>query len=251
MFIDTHIHLDSKEYENDLEEVLSKAGEKEVEYCINPGSDLRSLDTIPRISEKYPQILPAYGIHPHDAKDFNDNLYSKIKTMLQEKAVAVGETGLDFHYNFSEPQIQKEVFLKHINLSKEFDLPLIIHSRKAEEDIYNLLKKENMKKGVIHCYSGSLEYAEKFINLGFYIGITGVVTFPKAENIRDIVKNIPLERILTETDGPYMAPVPHRGKRNLPEYIPFIAEKITQIKEKNLEVIQGQLFENAKDLFGF
>jgi len=229
MFIDTHIHLDSKEYTADLDAVIKSAFDAGVKYFINPGSDLRSLDIIPRICENHPQILPAYGIHPHDAKDFDDKIYAKIKSLLQQKAVAVGETGLDFHYNLSDPNIQKEVFMKHIYLAKEFDLPLIIHSRKAEEEIYDILKKEKISKGVVHCYSGTLDYAKRFVDMGLYIGITGVITFNKAENIRDLVKNITIERLLTETDGPFLAPIPHRGKRNLPEYIPIIADKISQL----------------------
>lgn len=251
MLIDTHIHLDDKAYQKNLDEVVGRADEAGIKYFINPGSDLKSNKTIPDLVKKYPRIIPAFGIHPHEAKTFDDEILKFIKGQIAKfNAVAVGEIGLDFHYNFSNPDIQKDIFIKQLQLAKEFNLPVIIHCRLAENEVYEILKKEGISRGVIHCFSGNAEEALKFLSLGFYIGITGVVTFPKAVKTKEVVKNIPLDSILTETDGPYLAPVPFRGKRNEPSFIPYILKEIAGIKSIPEENASRVLFENAKKCFG-
>lgn len=248
--IDTHIHLDSTKYKNDLPEVIKRAKQAGVNYFINPGSNLESNEKIINLIRLWrKEIIPAFGIHPHDASKFNDEIYENIKKYCQTyKAVAVGETGLDFHYNFSKQDVQIDVFKKHIQLAQELDLPIIIHCRKAENQVYEILKDKNVR-GVIHCFSGNWEEAQKFLDLGFYLGVTGVVTFPKAFTLQEVVKKTPLERLLVETDGPYLAPVPHRGKRNEPAYIILVAEKIVEIKKVSREAAKEQLNKNAKICF--
>lgn len=250
MLIDTHIHLDDKSYQEDLNEVIKRADSADVKYFINPGSDLRSLKEIPELVKKHRQISPAFGIHPHDAKMFNENAEKLLIELIKKhKTIAVGEIGLDFHYNLSPPEIQKEIFIKQLRLAKEFCLPVIIHCRNAENELFEILKKEKIKSGVIHCFSGNTEDAEKFINLGFFIGITGVITFPKAVKTKEVVKNIPIKSILAETDGPYLAPVPFRGKRNEPSYIHYIVKEISAIKSLPFEETSSILFKNSVNCF--
>lgn len=248
--IDTHIHLDDKSYRNDLPEVIKRAKTSGINYFINPGSDLKSNERIIKLIQEFKEIFPAFGIHPHDADKFNQSIYKNIKSYCKiYKAIAIGETGLDFHYNFSKQNIQIEVFEKHIQAAQELDLPLIIHCREAEEQVLEILTRSGSGRGVIHCFSGNWEYAQKFLDLGFYLGVTGVVTFPKAVALHEVVKKAPLERLLVETDGPYLTPIPHRGKRNESAFLNFTIDKICEIRKINRETAKEQLNKNAKICF--
>lgn len=260
MFIDTHIHLTEECYQGDLSQVLREAWEAKVTSIIIPGCDLPSSLKAVEISASKaesgrPRRLSAVGFHPHDAKKFDSESLPSLERLLSSNPapVAVGEIGLDYHYDFSLPEIQRDVFRRQVRLARERELPLILHCREAEEDLFRILEEEKADEcgGVVHCFSGSPEWALRFLEKGYYLGITGVVTFSKAEELRDVVRSAPLSRLLTETDGPYLVPQPHRGKikRNVPAFIPLIARKIAELKELSLEETASILLENACRLF--
>jgi TatD DNase family protein len=263
MFIDTHVHLTEECYSGDLDEVLRGALESGVTSVIVPGCDLnsslRALELAAVSGERaslFPRIYAAVGYHPHEAKECLPESLSMMESLFSStpSPVAVGETGLDYHYNFSPPEIQREVFRIHIRMARTHGLPLILHCREAEEDLFRIMEEEGACEcgGVVHCFSGSPEWALRFLEKGYYLGITGVVTFRKAEELRSAVRDAPLERLLTETDGPYLVPQPHRGKikRNVPAYIPLVAERIAAVRGLPLEETAPALIENARRLFG-
>lgn len=260
MFIDTHIHLTEECYQGDLGQVLREAGEAGVANIIIPGCDLPSSLKAAEISSSKaesgsPRLYFAAGFHPHEAIKFDSVSLSALNKILSSNPapVAVGEIGLDYHYNLSPPEVQRDVFRRQIRLARERELPLILHCREAEEDLFSILEEERASEcgGVIHCFSGNSAWAEKFLDRGYYLGLTGVVTFSKAEELRSVVRAAPLSRLLTETDGPYLVPQPHRGKikRNVPAFIPIIAAKIAELKELSLEETTAVFFENACRLF--
>jgi len=260
MFIDTHIHLTEECYQGDLAQVLREAWEAKVTSVIIPGCDLPSSLKAAEISASKadsggPRLFPAVGFHPHEAMKFDSESLSALNKLLSSrpKPVAVGEIGLDYHYNFSPPEIQQDVFRRQIRLAREWELPLILHCREAEEDLFGILEEERASEcgGVVHCFSGNRAWAEKFLDKGYYLGITGVVTFSKSEELRSVVRSAPLSRLLTETDGPYLVPQPHRGKikRNVPSFIPLVVTKIAELKELSQEKTAAVLLENARRLF--
>ncbi len=251
-FIDTHAHINDDAYSREeIDEVIKRAYQSGVKYIIIPSVDYNSTLKAIEISNKYQNIYFTAGIHCHEAFRFTLEEFEKIEKALQHpKCIAVGEIGLDYHYNFSPPQVQKEVFAKFINLSIKHDKPMVIHCREAEEDMYRILSKFSGKvKGVTHCYTGDEVWAKQFLKLGFYIGFTGIITFKKSSSLRNVVRQIPLNKILSETDSPYMTPVPHRGKRNEPCYVPLVVEKIAEIKEIELKEVKRQVLENSFTLF--
>jgi TatD DNase family protein len=188
------------------------------------------------------------GIHPHDAKDYNDDVENfLIKSLKYKKIVALGEIGLDYFKMYSPKETQIKVFERQLDIALNFDIPVVIHCRDAYDDVYDILKNSGIKKGVMHCFSGTVEHAEKFLELGLYISFTGTVTFRKSD--RKPLKAVPLERLLIETDCPYMTPVPHRGKRNEPKFIPIIADKISEVKKIDMDELEKITEENAYNLF--
>jgi len=234
MYIDTHAHIDDKQFQHEpVSELIKRAGEKNVNYIIAPAVDTESAAKLMEYSEQFPGVFFAAGIHAHDALRFFEKEYVALKKMLSHpKAVAVGEVGLDYYYDFSPRSMQIHVLGRFVKLALLTDKPLILHCRDAEEDLYDILKKEKGNlRGVIHCFSGNTEWAERFVELGFYLGFTGAVTFKNSEHTREVVKTVPVDRILTETDSPYMTPAPFRKiKPNEPAYIPVIADKIAELK---------------------
>lgn len=254
MYIDTHAHINDEAYNNEPPEELLKRAEKDgVKYVIAPGVDLESSQELKDYSEKFPGVFFAAGIHAHDASKFYERDYVIIKHLLDHpKAVAVGEIGLDYHYNFSPKVLQKHVLNRFLKLAINIDKPVIIHCRKAEEDLYSMLRKmPNIPRGVIHCYTGGIDWAKKFLDMGFYLGFTGIITFKKSEEIRNVVRNTPIDRILTETDSPYMTPSPNRKIRpNEPRFVTFIADKIAEIKGMKKEEALPVFIKNAEKCFG-
>lgn len=249
MLIDTHIHLDDQIYQKNLKLLIQNAEKLDIQAFINPGSTFSSNYEILKLTKIFPQIYPALGIHPHEAESLNEEKFYELKKLCKENSpIAIGEIGLDFHYNFSASFKQKEVFKNQLGLAREFDLPVIIHSRKAEEEILKILKEFKLK-GVVHCFSSNWETAQKFLDLGFFLGITGIITFPKAYDLQEALKRIPIEKILLETDGPYLAPAPYRGKLNLPEYLIYILEKIALIKDLSVIQLKEQIFRNTYACF--
>ena len=246
--IDTHCHLyDNKLYPK-LDEIILNAKKANVEKMICIGDNLNTSLKSLEIAEKYNNIYATVGIHPHESKDVSEKYLSKIEHYSNhQKVVAIGEIGLDYYYNFSDSKIQKSVFLEQLKLAKKLNLPSVIHCRDAYEDLLEIIIESEHNKGVIHCFSGDLEFANKIINLGYYISFTGMITFVK--ELEDVIKNISLNHILIETDSPYLAPVPYRGKINEPAYVEKVAEKIAEIKNLSAQEVIDITTNNANVLF--
>lgn len=249
--IDSHAHLDEERFDEDRDELIKSLKENAISYVINPSSDMETSRRVVELSNKYYNIFAAVGIHPHDAEGFKEEDLDELRELSKdERVVAIGEIGLDYYYDNSPREIQKEVFRKQLQLSHELDLPVIIHTRDAMGDTYDILKEfEGRVRGVMHCYTGSIEMAEKFMKLGFYISIAGPVTFKNAVNVREMAKQIPLERLLIETDSPYLAPVPNRGKRNDPTNVRYVADMLANLKEIQIDKIIEHSRENTVELF--
>jgi len=249
--VDTHAHLNLIDsYKKDLEEVIQRAKEAGVSKIINVGIDLKTSIRALELAYQYQGLYATAGIHPHEVRKVTEETYATLRALLQDqKMIAVGEIGLDYAKEYSPRAQQQEHFLRQLALAKELKLPVVIHSRDASPDIMDLLKQELPEKFVFHCYAGSVEEAREILDLGGYISITGIVTFPKAENIRRIVRFVPLNRLMVETDCPFLTPVPHRGKRNEPAFVKFVAEAVAQIKGISLEECARQTTENARLFF--
>jgi len=249
MLIDSHAHLDSLE---ELPEVLKRAREAEIEKIIAISSSLSSSADTLEIARTNENIYAAVGIHPHNASTTNEEVIRELESLIEEpKVVAVGETGLDYFYMNSEKEVQKKSLIEHINLGKKHGLPIVIHVRDADKDLAEILKTEDIssKTGVIHCFTGDYAQAKVYLDLGFYISFSGIVTFKKSEENRDAAKNIPEDRILVETDSPYLAPVPHRGKPNEPSYVRHVAETVAEVRGVVLEELAEITRANTERLF--
>ena len=252
MFIETHCHLDYLK-ELPLEEILQKIKEAEIEKVVTIGVDPENLDPVKALAETYPQVYYTQGIHPHDSRLMTDEVFEKIRSRVNEtKMVAVGEIGLDYHYNNSPPEVQREAFERQLQLAVDSDLPVVIHTREAEEDTIAILKnfsKTLKRKGVIHSFTSSVELAQFVLEEDFYIGINGIVTFKKAENVQEVARITPENRILFETDSPFLTPVPHRGKENAPYYLPFVAQKIAELRNVSVDSLSRVVKENSLRCF--
>lgn len=251
MIFESHAHYDSRKYDEDREELMNSMQENGIGTIINVGATWKSVTTVMEIVEQYPFMYAALGLHPDEVGDLNDERFEILKTQCQkEKVVAIGEIGLDYYWDNESHDVQKEWFIRQLNLARELDLPVIIHSRDAAEDTLKIMKEHAQGLcGVIHCFSYSKELAEEYVKMGFYIGVGGVVTFKNGKKLKEVVEAIPLERILLETDCPYLAPEPYRGKRNSSLYIPHIAQAIADIKGITYEEVVAQTEQNGKDLF--
>ncbi len=251
MIFDSHAHYDSHNFDDDRHEILKNfLPSKNVVGVINCASDFESAEMTVKLCEQYDYIYGAVGVHPHETEDaglFHEERL--IALANNKKIVAIGEIGLDYHYDFSPRDIQKEWFEKQLILANKLGLPVIVHDREAHKDTMDMLIKYK-PKGVVHCFSGSVETARETVNLGMYIGLGGAVTFRNAKTPVEVAKDIPLERLLLETDAPYMTPVPHRGKRCDSSYIIHTAEKIAEVREMETEQVLKAAYDNAKCLFG-
>ncbi len=252
MYIETHCHLDYLK-ELPLEDILLKIKEAGISKVVTIGVDPDNLDKVRDLAQKYTEIYFSQGIHPHDAKEATETEFNKIISRSKEsKMIAVGEIGLDYHYNNSPPEIQRAVFEKQLQIACDNDLPVIIHTREADADTEAILKNFSSRlkrKGVVHSFTSSKELAEFILSEGFFIGFNGIITFKKAQNVQEIVKITPSERILFETDSPFLTPMPHRGKENAPYYLPFVAAKVAELKGTDLEELKIQVFENSLRCF--
>ena len=247
MFIDTHCHIVS-EYYDDIENVIKNAIDNGVLKIIVNGYNMQSNREVLELVKKYDIVYGALGIQPEELYDYNDNSLKFIEEHINdEKIIAVGEIGLDYHYD-TDKDLQKELFKRQLEIAYKYNKPVIIHSRDCIQETYNILKKSKVK-GTMHCYSGSKEMALEFIKIGFSIGIGGVSTFKNAKNIVDVIKYIPLEYIILETDSPYLTPEPYRGKKNEPMYIPIIAKRVADIKGLDIKEIERTTTDNARRLF--
>ncbi|KFF57513.1 TatD family hydrolase [Bacillus subtilis] len=252
MLFDTHAHLNAEQYDTDLEEVIERAKAEKVERIVVVGFDRPTIIRAMEMIEEYDFIYAAIGWHPVDAIDMTEEDLAWIKELsAHEKVVAIGEMGLDYHWDKSPKDIQKEVFRKQIALAKEVNLPIIIHNRDATEDVVTILKEEGAEAvgGIMHCFTGSAEVARECMKMNFYLSFGGPVTFKNAKKPKEVVKEIPNDRLLIETDCPFLTPHPFRGKRNEPSYVKYVAEQIAELKEMTFEEIASITTENAKRLF--
>ncbi|OIN97395.1 hypothetical protein AUJ66_03565 [Candidatus Desantisbacteria bacterium CG1_02_38_46] len=249
--IDTHAHLTDERYDGDREEVVKRAKETGVKkiICILVEFDERSMQIFNRLLE-HDFIFGAVGIHPHDAKDYEKHKDIFLQLLDLPKIVALGETGLDYHYLNSPAQTQKAVFEKQLQIASERNLPVIIHSREALDDAFSIISNSGIKKAVMHCFSGLEEEAKEYLNLGFYISFAGPVTFKNAKKPKEVIKIIPDDRLLLETDCPYLAPQVFRGERNEPSYIKYIYEEAANLKNISVDKLAGIVSENVFKLFG-
>ncbi len=250
MFIDTHAHLQWDDYKDDFEKVLENAKKAGVELLLNVGTTVKTSQEAVQIAERYDNIFATIGIHPHDSKEADAASISALKEFAKHpKVMAIGEIGLDFFYEHSPKEKQIEVFEKQLAIAKELNLPVSIHCRDAFSASFVSLKKLKIKKGVFHCFTGTKEEAKEAMDLDCYVSISGIVTFKKSTALQDVVKMIPLEYLLIETDCPFLAPEPYRGKRNEPAYVVETAKKIASLKNLSLEKVAEITSRNAKALF--
>ena len=250
-FFDTHCHLNDDAYRDDLEAVIGRARQEGVDYILVPGYDLPSSVQAVELARRYDGVFAAVGVHPHDAITYNPAVERELQRLLaDEKVVAVGEIGLDYYYNHSPRERQQEVFRRQLALAEAADLPVIIHNREAHQDLFQLLQAAGKKyRGVLHAYSGSKEVLPGFLALGFYISVGGPVTFRNARKLPEVVKTVPIDRLLLETDAPYLTPHPYRGRRNEPAYLIHTAGRVTEIRGMSREELAAVTTENALRLF--
>ena len=251
MIFDSHSHYDDEAFNEDRDELLSSMASKGVGDIVCAAASWDSLVKIKKMCEKYPFLHPTYGIHPENVEDLTEDRKPVLEEYIKSGApVAIGEIGLDYYYDDSTKDIQKEIFIYQLELAKKFDLPVIVHSREATMDTLNIIKEHTPdKKGVIHCFSSSLEIAKEYVKMGFYIGVGGVVTFKNSKTLKEVTADIPLSSILIETDCPYLAPVPFRGKRNDSSLLTYVAEEIASLKGVTPEEVIKETEQNARKLF--
>lgn len=250
MIFESHAHYDDDAFDNDREELLSSLQENGIEYVINVGASLETTKTTIELTKRYPFIYGAAGVHPSETAELTEENFQWLEEQCRlEKVVAVGEIGLDYYWEEPDHEIQKLWFERQLALAERIQKPVIIHSRDAAKDTYDILQKMQNIGGVIHCFSYSAEMAQEYVKMGFYIGIGGVVTFKNGRKLKEVVESVPLDRILLETDSPYLAPEPNRGKRNSSLNLPYIAQQIAAIKDVTYEEAVSVTNENAKRLF--
>lgn len=253
MLVDSHCHLDFNDFEEDMDDILTRAKESGVTAILDAGNNIGELPNQLKLAERYPFIYTAVGVHPHEAAAYPDITAAEfIKAADHKKIVAIGECGLDYYYDYSPRDVQKKVFAEQIKAAQETGLPLIIHTRDADDDTIALLEEYYKQKpfaGVIHCFSSSRKLAEFALSIGFYISASGIITFNKSQELREIFADVPLERLLVETDAPFLAPCPMRGRRNEPGFVRYTAEKLAQIKDIPFEKLAEIISDNFAKLF--
>lgn len=251
MLIDSHAHIDDERFDADRDEVVARALAAGVSLIINIGADMASSARSVALAEKYQEIYAAVGMHPHDAKDMQETDYAQLEHWTNHpRVVAIGEIGLDYHYDLSPRPVQKEVFLRQLDLARKTGKPFIIHEREAHADTLEIIRTAARDlKGVFHCFSGSVETAREYLNMGFYISVAGPVTFSKSGKTKEVAKFVPLDRLLVETDSPYLTPQPLRGRRNEPANVRLVAEEIANLRNVSIEELANATAANAQHLF--
>ncbi len=251
MLVDSHCHLNFPEFKDDLDDVMRRADLNGIKTMLTVNTRLSESLAIQKIADTYPHVFCTVGVHPHDAKDYaNDALLGKIKELSKHpKVIGLGETGLDYYYNNSDSKDQIHCFDIHLIAAKQLDLPVVVHTRDADTDTIDCLDRTSGTKGVFHCFSGGLDVARAGLDRGYYISFSGIITFKKADELREVVKFVPLDRILVETDSPFLAPIPHRGKRNEPAFTLHTAEIVAELKGIPLTEIAKQTTDNFFTLF--
>ncbi|HLS66763.1 MAG TPA: TatD family hydrolase [Pseudogracilibacillus sp.] len=252
MLFDTHVHVNARQFQHDRDEVIQRAFDAGVTNMVVVGFNDETIPLAIDIAETYEHIYAAVGWHPVDAIYYKTKHYDMLKKLSEhEKVVAIGEMGLDYHWDTSPKQVQANVFREQISLAKEVKLPIIIHNREATDDVLTILREENAAEvgGIMHCYSGTVAQIEACLEMNFYISLAGPVTFKNAHDVKDVAKQVPLDRLLIETDAPYLAPHPHRGKRNEPAYVRLVAEEIATLRQMTVKEVAETTTQNAKRLF--
>jgi TatD DNase family protein len=254
MLIDSHAHIQGKEYAGEVEGVIARAREVGVEKIVAVGGagDMSSNTDAIALADSFPNVYATVGMHPHDAKDVGEGEVNRLRQLAAApKVIAIGETGLDYYYDHSPREVQRRAFGRFIQMARETELPIVVHERDAARHVADLLRSEGEGKlrGVIHCFTGNYEAARAYLDLGFYLSFTGIITFKNAEPLRDVVRKVPLDRMLVETDSPYLTPVPYRGKRNEPANVRLVAEAVAKIKTIPLENVAEVTTRNVRDLF--
>jgi TatD DNase family protein len=253
MFVDSHAHIDGREFDADRDAVIERAEAAGVSAILNVGTgDPHSgaLERAVELGEQHENIYTAIGTHPHDARLYDDRAEEKIRKLIQnERVIAWGEIGLDFHYDNSPRDVQLDVFKRQLRAARDCDLPVVIHTREAESETIKILKSEYDGRGIFHCFSGSLDLAQRALELGFMISFSGIVTFKKADELREVAKQVPLDRLLIETDCPYLSPIPYRGKRNEPAYVVEVARCLAGIHDTSIEQMAQQTSDNFRRFF--
>jgi TatD DNase family protein len=252
--IDSHAHIQGKEYSGETEAVLQRASEAGVKQIIVVGGtgDMASNAAAVALADSWASLYATVGMHPHDAKEVGEEEVQELKKLVAHpKVIAIGETGLDYYYNHSPREVQRRVFARFIRLAGETGLPLVVHERNSAQEVAELLREEGRGKvqGVIHCFTGDYDAARAYLDLGFYLSFTGIITFKNAEPLRNVVRKVPLDHMLVETDSPYLTPVPHRGKRNEPAYVQFVAATIASVKSLTIEEVARATTNNVRALF--
>lgn len=251
MIIDTHAHYDDEQFDADRESLLAQMQDAGIGLIVNAGSTVPSWDKIVKLTKEYPFLYGAIGVHPDEVGVLDEEQFARMSALLdQEKIVALGEIGLDYYWDNESHDLQKKWFIRQLELAREKDMPVIIHSREAAADTMEIMKQYAAgMRAVIHCYSYSAEMAKEYVKMGYWIGVGGVVTFKNAKKLKQVVEEIPLSSIVLETDCPYLAPVPYRGKRNCSLYLPYVAERIAELKATTVEEVVRQTEENARELY--
>ena len=253
MLVDSHCHLDFDDFEDDTAEIIERARECGVNMILNAGNNIDELENQLALSEKYPFIYAAVGVHPHNASEYPElKAEDIIAKTNHKKVIGIGETGLDYYYDYAPKDLQIKLLKEHIKAAQETGLPLIIHNRDSDDDMADILGKAYKEKpfsGMIHCFSSSEKFADFALSIGFYISASGIITFNKSGELRDIFKDIPLDRLLVETDSPFLAPIPMRGRRNEPAYVRYTAERLAQLKEIPFEKLAQITSDNFHNLF--
>lgn len=252
VLIDSHAHIYYRDYTGDFDDMLKRAEDSGVSAIVVVGTDIESSRESVELADKYPQLYAAVGVHPHDAARVTDDCYDSIRALAvaSHKVVAIGEIGLDFYRDRSPRDLQENVFRRFLQLAAELNKPVIIHDRDAHDHVMTILRQETVRKGVLHCFSGDAVMALEAAELGFHISIPGTITYPGNQHLRDVVQAVSIDRMLIETDCPYLTPVPHRGTRNEPSYVRLAAEKLAEVKGLTLEDVARITTKNASDLFG-
>ncbi len=252
MIFETHAHYEDKAFDEDREDILNSLPKHNIEYVVNVSSSVGTVDQCLNLAEAYDYIYATVGIHPGDTMNLDEETFIWLKEKAKhKKVVAVGEIGLDYYWDTPDRETQKKWFARQMEMARELNLPLVIHSRDAANDTYNMMKeaKADEVRAILHCFGYGVEQARQYLNMGFYLGIGGVVTFTNGKKLKEVVEYAPLEQLVLETDCPYLAPVPHRGKRNSSLYIPLIAQEIARIKNTDYDTVIRITNENAKKFY--
>jgi TatD DNase family protein len=252
MYADSHCHLEMDAYDDDRQVVIEKSIRESLRYMLTVGTEETHFDTVVGIIDKYPAVYGALGVHPHNSDEYTPVVADKLRLYAKHpKIVGCGEIGLDFFKNYAPRETQIIAFREQLELAKELRLPIIVHSRNAKEETFNILRElhGNGNAGVVHCYSYDLDYAKKFLDMGFYISIPGTITYKNSEELAKVVEYIPDDRILAETDAPFLTPYPHRGKRNVPYFVKLTIEKMAQIRGEDKDKLASAMCDNFQNLF--